>query len=210
MNDIFVVSHPERSADIYSYGIIAYEVFTDMLPYENVMDHDSISRPHHIITGIKIDDLRPKIPNEFQMSSIHITNLMILTWKREPSQRPVFSDIQKLLKTANPRQRSIIDSMMQAVENYALSLEEKVTERTRELERLTNNMQSLLHSMLPPSIADKLSKGQNVEPELYESSTLFFSDIVGFTSLAAASSPIDIVTLLNDLYSGELCSCMLR
>ena len=65
------------------------------------------------------------------------------------------------------------------------------------------NMETLLHSMLPASIADSLAKGQLVRPELFDSATLFFSDIVGFTTIAAASAPIDIVTLLNDLYSGK-------
>ena len=64
-------------------------------------------------------------------------------------------------------------------------------------------METLLHSMLPPSIADSLARGKAVWPELYESATIFFSDIVGFTTIAAVSAPIDIVELLNDLYSGE-------
>ena len=51
------------------------------------------------------------------------------------------------------------------------------------------------------SVADELKQGHQISPETFSQVTIYFSDIVGFTSLASDSTPIQIINMLNTLYS---------
>ncbi|XP_007896106.2 atrial natriuretic peptide receptor 2-like, partial [Callorhinchus milii] len=82
------------------------------------------------------------------------------------------------------------------IQNYARSL----NERTDDLKRERRVAEDLLHQMLPKSVARQLRKHKHVEAESYEQVTIFFSDIVGFTSIAASCAPLQVVEMLNNLY----------
>ena len=120
------------------------------------------------------------------------------------------------------RKSNIVDTMFEMLEKYSNNLEDLIRERTHELDAEKRKTEQLLNRMLPPSVADKLKVmfrsnllsychlkycntemklGLAIEPEQFDQVTIYFSDIVGFTTISAYSTPIEIVNLLNDLYS---------
>lgn len=62
-------------------------------------------------------------------------------------------------------------------------------------------MEVLLKELLPASVANSLKLGRQVAPETFDSVTVFFSDIVSFTKIASQGSPMDVVHMLNMLYT---------
>jgi adenylate cyclase len=59
----------------------------------------------------------------------------------------------------------------------------------------------LLLNVLPEEIAPVLKEGKEVIAEHYESASVLFADIVGFTELSEKFSPEEIVVVLNEIFS---------
>lgn len=96
---------------------------------------------------------------------------------------------------------NIFDNMMAMMEKYANNLEQLVDERTDQLQEEKKKTEALLLEMLPRPVAEQLKRGNKVEAESYDMVTIYFSDIVGFTTMSAESTPLQVVDFLNDLYT---------
>uniref|UniRef100_A0A8C1JP51 guanylate cyclase n=1 Tax=Cyprinus carpio TaxID=7962 RepID=A0A8C1JP51_CYPCA len=144
--------------------------------------------------------LRPSVNP--QAHSEELGQLMQRCWAEEPSDRLEFNHISVLLRKQNREHRSnILDNLLSRMEQYANNLEELVEERTQAYLEEKRKAEALLYQILPHSVAEQLKRGETVQAEAFDSVTIYFSDIVGFTALSAESTPLQVVTLLNDLYT---------
>ncbi|XP_048192187.1 retinal guanylyl cyclase 2 [Perognathus longimembris pacificus] len=185
------------AGDVYSFAIIMQEVMVRGTPF-CMMDLPA----HEIIDRLKKPPpvYRPVVSPEY--APPECLQLMKQCWAEAAEQRPTFDEIFNQFKTCNKgKKTNIIDSMLRMLEQYSSNLEDLIRERTEELEIEKQKTEKLLTQMLPPSVAESLKKGCTVEPEGFDLVTLYFSDIVGFTTISAMSEPIEVVDLLNDLYT---------
>ena len=138
---------------------------------------------------------RPKISESD--CDIRYINLMRTCWQDCPTQRPNFETIKNRLKRLfGGRTGNLMDNMIAMMEKYTNNLEELVDERTEQLAAEKEKTDELLYKMLPKTIAEQLKDGQQVTAESFDSVTIFFSDIVGFTSLASMSTPMQVSSTL--------------
>lgn len=132
----------------------------------------------------------------------YIIDTMRDCWSEQPEFRPDMSTIKRRLERMRQgNKHNIMDNMMAMMERYANNLEEIVQERTAQLSEEKKKTEVLLHRMLPPSVASQLMVGEEVVPESFDAVTIFFSDIVGFTTMSSKSTPMQVVVFLNDLYT---------
>ncbi|KAK5868423.1 hypothetical protein PBY51_009441 [Eleginops maclovinus] len=183
--------------DVYSFSIILQEVVVRGPPYCMLG-----LTPEEIIRKVKKPPpmCRPTVaPDQAPLECIQ---LMKQCWSEMPERRPTFHEIFDRFKIINKgKKTNIIDSMLRMLEQYSSNLEDLIRERTEELEAEKQRTEKLLSEMLPPSVAEALKTGATVEPEYFDQVTIYFSDIVGFTTISSLSDPIEVVDLLNDLYS---------
>ncbi|KAI8437089.1 hypothetical protein MSG28_010445 [Choristoneura fumiferana] len=108
----------------------------------------------------------------------------------------VCAGILILVCVVSPIIIALVRNAVNTIQVYATNLAEKA----RELEYEKELSDSLLYQMLPATVAKQLKQTQQVPAEFFASVTVYFSDIVGFTAIAAVSTPYQVISFLNSVY----------
>uniref|UniRef100_A0A8C7U0P4 Guanylate cyclase n=1 Tax=Oncorhynchus mykiss TaxID=8022 RepID=A0A8C7U0P4_ONCMY len=197
LRDSSLMKRGSFPGDVYSFAIIMQEVIARCAPF-CMLDMP----PKEIISKLKSPPplCRPTV--SVDEAPLEVIQVMKQAWSEEPDKRPTFEEIFKQFKSITKgKKTNIIDSMLRMLEQYSTNLEDLIRERTEELEVERKKTDNLLAQMLPRSVCLALKTGKPVRPEHFSEVTLYFSDIVGFTTISALSEPIEVVDLLNDLYT---------
>ncbi|XP_053671608.1 receptor-type guanylate cyclase Gyc76C-like [Anopheles nili] len=194
-----------QKGDVYAFAIILFEIIGRRGPfgYTELEPKEIIDRVKALVEPGK-DPFRPDIESVIENENVsdYVINCIRECWDENADLRPDFPNIRNRLKRMRGgKSKNIMDQMMEMMEKYANNLEEIVQDRTRLLCEEKRKTEDLLHRMLPQPVAEKLTKGLGVEPVSYDSVTIYFSDIVGFTAMSAESTPLQVVNFLNDLYT---------
>ncbi|CAI5441250.1 unnamed protein product [Caenorhabditis angaria] len=202
---------PTQKSDVYSFGIILHEIFTRDGPYQLCINSDE-NEDEKMLKEDQFEKIVRRVYNDpkFRPSvkeveaQNYIKDVMNACWSHQPHQRPDFKNgIRNRLKPLFTQiyKRNIMDHMILMMEKYQTQLEDLVEERTTELREEQQRSMHLLQRMLPPTVAEQLLAGRDVVPEAFPAVTIYFSDIVGFTSISGESTPMQVVEFLNKLYT---------
>lgn len=168
------------ASDVYSFGIILYEVYSRKDPYEGEGSFRTI------LTQICDPTIQKRPPTPSSCPDT-IGVIMRECLDGDPTARPSSEELDLRLR----RER---------VENVEPGDMHLTVQSKNNADRMRRG-DSIINEMFPPHIADALREGRKVEPEHHECVTVFFSDIVKFTEISQELGHRKCARMLDQLYT---------
>ncbi|XP_035525886.1 heat-stable enterotoxin receptor [Morone saxatilis] len=193
-----------QKGDVYSFAIIAQEIVLRKNTFYTKCCSDRAEKLSKVIMSYFRPDLNFETASE---KELEVYMLIKSCWDEDPEKRPDFRKVENCLgkiisKIHNQDNESYMDNMIRRLQMYSRNLEYLVEERTVLYKAERDRADCLNFMLLPGPVVKSLKETGVVEPELYDEVTIYFSDIVGFTTLCQYSTPMEVVDMLNDIYKG--------
>uniref|UniRef100_A0A669AXC7 Guanylate cyclase n=1 Tax=Oreochromis niloticus TaxID=8128 RepID=A0A669AXC7_ORENI len=195
-----------QKGDVYSYAIIAHEIVMRQAPFYTQYCTDVREKIYRVQHPIGQNIFRPDL--NFEGVTDRETELYTLIkncWEEDPERRPDFKRIELTIGNIfsnlhNQATETYMDNLIRRLQMYSRTLENLVEERTALYKAERDRADRLNFMLLPGPVVRSLKETGSVEPELFEEVTIYFSDIVGFTTLCYYSTPMEVVDMLNEIY----------
>lgn len=169
---------PSMEADVYAFGVVLYQATSRKEPYED----EEYSK---VMEDILNDDLiPPKTPGVPANCPPTIAGMMAQCWSRSPAARPSFEELDATISKLD----------LTNVTSTAL-------QRIKQQNEAAEGANAVLFDVFPKHVAEALVRGQQPEPDEREVVTIFFSDIVGFTTISSTVHPSKVSNMLHRLYT---------
>lgn len=165
-------------SDVYSFGIILYEMYSRKDPYEGE-NHLQVLKE---VADPKINR-RPPVPNTCPPK---VAGIMTDCLVGSPFKRPSFEELDLRLKRLD-------------VENAEPGQQIFSMQRKKQEQKAQRN-EELLFDVFPRHVAEALRDGRKVEPETFDAVTIYFSDIVSYTTISSTLKPEKVSDMLDRLY----------
>ena len=161
--------------DIYSLGMIMYEIYARQGPFEG-------EDPQKILPKIchPRQNKRPPIP---EACPPKMAELIKKCWHANEMVRPQAKEMDYLL-----------------VEMTSQDTEPMKTKEELARESARRKPTSLF-DVFPKKVAEALNAGMKVEAETHDMVSIFFSDIVGFTTISQSQPALKVSNMLDRLYT---------
>lgn len=186
---------PTNSSDVYSFAIILQEIFTRDDPY---VEHADTMNPNEVLNTIKFHNLRPQPTDDLPLS---VRQTMEIAWSDNPASRPSFDQILKMLKHAKPSRKSVLDSMMEAMEEYTIHLEERIEERTNELNTAKQTMEEQLSRFIPKPLVSNLMNDGQYRLKEYGNNCILATELYDFKRFVSTNTPERVVSVLQKVHT---------
>lgn len=169
-------SNNTAESDVYSFGIILYELYSRKDPYEG-------EDPCRVLDEIVDKNINKRPPVPLSCPS-KVAEIMVECLDGNPEKRPTFEEIDLRVRR--------LDS--EIVEPGEIILSHQLQKKRAE------KNENLINQVFPEHVGKALLEGRKIEADRVDCATMFFSDIVGFTTISSEITPDQVSDMLDRLY----------